>query len=156
MEQHVESARSTLLNLEQTRATLETTASHLEILHLLQKTNDTWKELKEHVTVEQVDQVVMDLQEEMQLGMNVKAAMEITTTTTTTEICAVDEEEEILKEFEQLTLSGNLTDHVNKNVATVQTTFAESTKPIPKSTLIMIQQRPPSKPSKYPSQVLLS
>ena len=84
IEQHVESARSTLLNLEQTRATFETTASQLEILDLLQRTNDAWKELTKGVSVEQVDQVVMDLQEEMQLGMDVNSAMEITTATATT------------------------------------------------------------------------
>ena len=154
IEQHVESARSTLLNLEQTRATFETTASQLEILDLLQRTNDAWKELTKGVSVEQVDQVVMDLQEEMQLGMDVNSAMEITTATATTVTHTVDEDEEILKELEQLTLSGNLTDHGYEKVAPVLTTFTESTIPIP--TLTIIKHPPPSKPSKSPSPLLSS
>jgi Snf7 len=155
IEQHVESARSTLLNLEQTRATFETTASQLEILDLLQRTNDAWKELTKGVSVEQVDQVVMDLQEEMQLGMDVNSAMEITTATTATTVTpTVDEDEEILKELERLTLSGDLTDHGYEKVASVLTTFTESTIPIP--TLTIIKHPPPSKPSKSPSPIVSS
>jgi Snf7 len=116
LEQHVESARMALLNLEQTQSTLDTATSQVEIVKLLHVSRDTWRNMQGEVTSEQVDEMVFDLQEEMELGTELNAVL-----ATTTGGYRLNEEDALLEELESLTLSeGRSKGQTTRNVQTTQ------------------------------------
>lgn len=98
MEQQVESAHSSLLNLELLQAALESAKNQMEIIKVLQVSRETWTSINV-VTLEEVDNVVSDLKDEFDLSTQLNATLDITTST------IVYNEEDLLEELEGLTIS---------------------------------------------------
>ena len=98
-ESHLERARDTLLNLEQTQHAVQTAHSQAQIVRVLQETASTWKLVRQdRVTLEQVDNLSLDLAEELgHLNHD---------NTTLVQIAKDDfNDEELLTELQNLTLS---------------------------------------------------
>ena len=98
---HLERTRGALLNLEQTQHAVQTAQSQAQVVRVLEETASMWKLVRQHgVTVEQVDDVALDLAEELtHLDDNNSKLVQLQEDDFS--------EEELLRELENLTLSGH-------------------------------------------------
>ena len=105
LERHIENASASLVNLEQTRYAIETAETQREVFRVLSDANSSLQDQRTQLSVDEVEDVAGDLQAELQALTDVNEQGSRTASDNGT--MSLVEEEELLRELEELTTQSN-------------------------------------------------